>query len=139
MDWAVVHACKMPCHQVAVGYTKEITATSPRYLVYERGADLFLNLVDAPLPLFQMATFHAVLAFCAKPRGGQLLFHCNEGRSRAPSLALLHLAKNAHRVNATTYAAACQDFLKLYPAYAPGKGIAQYLATHWEACIEGTV
>lgn len=49
---AVVHACKSPCHQNAVGYRGKLSATHPNYLVLENDNDLFLNIIDPPVPLF---------------------------------------------------------------------------------------
>ncbi len=47
-DWAIIHACKSPCHQGAVGYIGNLDRTHPNYLVLESGSDLFLNMIDPP-------------------------------------------------------------------------------------------
>jgi len=131
--WAVVHACKSPCHQHALGYSKNLPPTHPNYLVFERGADLFLNIIDPPVPLFQPPLFVETLRFshAHAAAGRQLLFHCNQGQSRAPSLAMLHLAKNLRLLDATSYGAAASEFVQLYPSYMPGRGIQVYLEQHW--------
>jgi len=52
-------------------------------------------MIDPPEPLFMMPIFTEFLKF-AKDKwdsGKKLLIHCNRGESRAPSLALLFLAK----------------------------------------------
>ena len=97
--------------------------------MFERGADLFLNIIDPPLPLFTAPLFVEALRFCQAhaAAGRQLLFHCNQGQSRAPSLALLHLAKNLRLLDATSYEAAAREFGRVYPSYTPGRGIQLYL------------
>ena len=32
-DWAVIHACKSPCHQRALGYRGSLPKNHPNYLV----------------------------------------------------------------------------------------------------------
>lgn len=133
-DLAVVHACKSPCHQVAVGYSGKLPNTHPNYLVLERGNDLFLNIIDPPVPLFMPALFTVFLEFADKHwgQGRKLLIHCNQGESRAPSLAMLFLAKGISTIADTSYAAARAEFEKLYPRYNPGKGIETYFSKNWD-------
>ena len=99
-EWAVVHACKSPCHQRAVGYQGSLVSSHANYLVLNRGRDLYLNLIDPPKPLFMPASFIAFLGFADAEwtAGRKLLIHCNLGESRAPSLALLFLAKRLSEV-----------------------------------------
>ena len=132
-DWAVIHACKFPCHRAAVGYATKIARTHPYYLVMEREQNLYLNIIDPEEPLFMLPLFTNSLEFSRRceAAGKKLLFHCNKGDSRAPSLALLHLAKNRGVLNATSFDTAKLDFRELYPMYAPGLGIQRYLREHW--------
>jgi len=133
--WAVVHACKHPCHVAAVGYSGSLPSGHPHYLVFESGDDLMLNIIDPPIPLFKPELFAAFLSF-AKHKTEErrlLLIHCNQGESRAPSLALLFLAKVAHAIPDDSYASARADFEKLFPAYRPGRGIQTYLNANWQA------
>lgn len=131
---AVIHACKHPCHRNALGYSKSLPATHPNYLVCERGADLFLNMIDPEASLFMPPLFVETLRFsrmhAAERR--QLLFHCNQGESRAPSLALLHLSKNLGVIDGASFAKAAAEFVRLYPLYRPGRGIQTYLGQHWD-------
>ncbi len=131
--WAVIHACKSPCHQQALGYRGSLPKHHPHYLVYERGSDLFLNMIDPNEPLFMPPLFIASLDFIethiAKRK---VLIHCNLGLSRSPSLALLYLAKRAKVINGKSYEEATKDLIKLYPNYLPRKGIAHYLDLHWK-------
>ena len=130
---AVVHACKSPCHQHAVGYRGNLANTHPNYLVLEKENDLFLNIIDPPVPLFMPPLFTAFLEFSNKHwgQGKKLLIHCNQGESRAPSLALLFLAKGVSVIPDTSYEAARIDFEKLYPKFNPGKGIETYFSKNW--------
>jgi len=55
--WATVHACKSPCHQRAVGYRKSLSSSHPNYLVLEEAPNLYLNMIDPPVPLFMPPLF----------------------------------------------------------------------------------
>jgi hypothetical protein len=130
---AIVHACKSPCHQGAVGYRGNLPSTHPNYLALEQEYDLFLNIIDPPVPLFMPPLFTEFLAFANKhwSQGRKLLIHCNQGESRAPSLAMLFLAKSVFAIPDTSYEVARLEFEKLYPRYNPGKGIATYFSKNW--------
>ncbi|MFH1679083.1 MAG: hypothetical protein ABIH26_00385 [Candidatus Eisenbacteria bacterium] len=132
-EWAVVHACKSPCHQRAVGYRGSLSPHHPNYLVLERGGDLYLNMIDPPVPLFMPPLFTSFLAFASRhsKSGKKILIHCNLGESRAPSLALLFLAKCTGMISNDSYAAARAEFVPLCPGYTPGLGIQMYLTQHW--------
>jgi hypothetical protein len=131
-DWVVVHACKFPCHQKAVGYHGNFSPRHPNYLVLERGTHLFLNMIDPDTPLFKLPLIDSALSFIDRyfPTR-KVLIHCNKGNSRAPSLALLYLAKRARVINSESYATAAKDFRTKYPSYQPGRGIQIYLTEHW--------
>jgi len=130
---AVIHACKSPCHQGAVGYRGKLPSTHPNYLVLEQEYNLFLNIIDPPVPLFMPPLFTEFLAFANKhwSQGRKLLIHCNQGESRAPSLAMLFLAKGVFAIPDTSYEVARSEFEKLYPRYNPGKGIETYFSKNW--------
>ena len=132
-SWAVIHACKYPCHRDAVGYTKKISPNHPNYLVLERGLNLYLNIIDPDQPLFMPPLFIETIRFSRMHADSarNLLFHCNQGDSRAPSLAMLHLAKNLGVLDSSSYDLAVADFAEMYPRYNPGLGIRTYLREHW--------
>jgi hypothetical protein len=131
-DWVVVHACKYPCHQKAVGYHGNLSHTHPNYLVLERGSHLFLNMIDPDTPLFKPALFDSALSFIDRYLPTRkVLIHCNKGNSRAPSLALLYLTKRARVINSENYATAAKVFRTKFPSYQPGRGIQIYLTEHW--------
>ena len=132
-ELAVVHACKSPCHQRAVGYRGNLPATHSNYLVLERGHDLYLNIIDPPVPLFKPMLFSSFLTFANRhwSSGARLLIHCNQAESRAPTLALLFLSKHLRVIPDESFAAARASFLSKYPTYNPGIGIQRYLNEHW--------
>lgn len=130
---AVVHACKHPCHVTAVGYSGSLPSSHPHYLVLRRGHDLYLNLIDPPAPLFKLESFAAFMAFAreALGAGSRLVIHCNQGESRAPTLALLVLAKELATIRSGSYEEAAEDFRAIAPWYRPGRGIATFVSRNW--------
>lgn len=133
VDCAVVHGCKDPCHRRAVGYVGSLAKNHPEYLMREEADDLWLNLIDPPVPLFQAETFLRFLAFAGAhyDRGAAVLIHCNQGESRSASLALLLLAKHLHALPENTYDAARSAYEALDGSYRPGAGIARFLSEQW--------
>ncbi|USD22149.1 hypothetical protein MJO52_03160 [Microbulbifer variabilis] len=132
-DVAVVHACKSPCHQGRVGYRGKLPSDHPNYLVLEDEYDLFLNIIDPPVPLFKPPLFSHFMDYAIKhwSAGRKLIIHCNQGESRAPSLAMLFLAKGASVIDNTSFDSARLMFEELYPRYNPGKGIETYFSKNW--------
>lgn len=131
-DWAVVHACKFPCHQKAVGYSGNLSRKHPNYLFLKRGTHLLLNMIDPNTPLFKPPLFDSALSFMDRYfLTHKVLIHCNKGNSRAPSLALLYLSKCIQVINSESYATAAKDFRTKFPGYQPGRGIQTYLIKHW--------
>jgi hypothetical protein len=132
-ELVVVHACKSPCHQRSVGYTGSLSSQHSNYLALVQAYDLYLNIIDPPVPLFKRESFTQFLEFGSKhyDRGGSLLIHCNRGESRAPSLALVFLAKHLKAIPSDSYEAAKQAFSSLYAGYRPGLGIQKFLETNW--------
>ena len=131
---ACVHANKHPCHLSAVGYKGSLPKDHPEYLVARRGLDLYLNVIDAPLPtLFRLEPFQAALNFIdEQQRIREVAGHCNQGLSRAPAIAALWLAKRAKVIAGGSWPEAKAAFLKWMPAFSPGAGIDAFLATRWE-------
>lgn len=131
--WAIVHACKIPCHQRAVGYKGSLPSSHQNYLVLEKANDLYLNIIDPSAPLFMPPLFTSFLKFATShwEKGKRILIHCNQGESRAPSLALLFLAKHRKEIADTSFDEAKLDFQTIYSYYQPGQGILIYLRKHW--------
>lgn len=132
--WAVIHACKSPCHQRVLRYKGNLSEGHPNYLIYEKSNHLFLNIIDPPTPLFKAQLFTRSLDFIGdRFPERKVLIHCNNGLSRAPSIALLFLAKRIRKIANESYMLAATDFKKLYPCYQPGRGIVCYLLQNWSS------
>lgn len=141
-DWAVVQACKEPYHRQALGNYKGMGAPRDHkeYLfAYRQDGDcrrLILNMVDAPKPeFFADAMVEEAMTFLSKCMSGEFktLIHCNQGGSRAPSLALLYLRRNDPEWMSPelSFEEAEDMFRGLYPPYDPAAGIRAYVENHW--------
>jgi predicted protein tyrosine phosphatase len=115
-----------------VGYTTAtISKKHPNYLVLERGHHLYLNLIDPPQPLFMMPSFAAFLLFVDREiTDREVLIHCNQGESRAPSLTLLYMAKRLGMLPSDSYASADDAFRAKF-SYNPTSGIRIWLTNNW--------
>ena len=135
-DWVVVHACKHPCHQRAVGYRGNLNKNHPNYLILEEEKHLYLNMVDMNTMLSHEYTepiVKAALNFIERNINSKnVLIHCNLGRSRSPALAMLFLAKRKNILPKDSYKEAKREFMKLFPNYVPGIGIDSYLSKYWD-------
>lgn len=133
---AVVHACKHPCHQNAVGYSGSLPQSHPEYLVSSREPDLYLNIVDMDRKLSHEYTepiVSATLDFIEeKIESNDVLVHCNKGRSRSPALAMLFLGKRTDEFSDSSYRDAKHAFKDIYPRYQPGRGVEAYLRDYWD-------
>lgn len=131
--WAVIHACKSPCHQTAVGYKGSLQSSHANYLILEKERDLYMNLIDPPVPLFKPESFDRYLRFATRhwQSGASLVIHCNKGESRPPSLALLFLTKHVRLIKSDSFDDAKEHFTKIYPEYLPGIGIQTFLRENW--------
>lgn len=132
-DWAVVHACKHPCHARAVGYRGSLSSNHPDYLLRQEDRHLYMNLIDPEAPLFMEESFIGFRSFASEydTADTKILIHCNQGRSRAPSLALLFLAKERGDIPDGSYEAAGRAYENLDPSYAPGTGIQKFFRDNW--------
>lgn len=136
-NWFIIHAAKEPWHRDALGYTgRGAPPNDPEYLVAKRPGELMLNLVDMPVlkeqytnPIFE-AAFEAIDRAFAE--GKKVLVHCNEGKSRAPTIALLWLGSAAlEDYHDKTFEQAVEKFRELYPEYEPGAGVEAYARARW--------
>lgn len=130
---AVVHCVKDPCHS-RVARTRKLDKQHANYLAFEFPGDLYLNMIDPDKPLFQPGTFERFMDFMRRHRDDeQVLIHCNQGHSRAPSLAMLWLAKGLHEIPDESYDVARDSFEKKFPEMmnTEGKGIETYMREHW--------
>ncbi|MGL4524293.1 MAG: dual specificity protein phosphatase family protein [Spirochaetia bacterium] len=124
--WVTVHACQS-CYDGAI-----ITDTS-RTLFFEKSCDLYLDLLDIQDILKKDTHPMVVAAFNfidIHIEDKNVLIHCNFGASRSPSIAFLYLCKKG--VLQGSYLRAMDQFLRLYPSYHPGSGMARYCQEYWK-------
>lgn len=132
--WFVVHACKEPYHRQALGYTgRAAPKDHPEYLMARRDGRLILNLVDVDdvkfvSPLIIDAALGDIHHNLMSKR---VLVHCNQGLSRSPSIGFLYLAKFSDVFKEQGYDGALRHFQRLYPPFAPAKGMADYIRLNW--------
>lgn len=132
--WFVIHACKEPYHRAALGYTSHgAPKGDPEYLFARRGGTLALNLVDAADPAYIppaviAAALEAITAHIGKVK---VLVHCNQGRSRSPTIALLWMALATEAFDDLTYDQAASAFTYHYPPFAPNSGMAGFARLVW--------
>ncbi len=132
---AIIHACKDPCHKVAVGYSGALDKQHPHYLIYRRGNHLYLNMIDSYNPLFYFDLFRVAQDFIEEYIGKmQVIVHCNGGVSRSPSIVLHYMVRN-NLLPKATYREAALAFQARYP-YNPGIGIQRFFAANWSMFID---
>lgn len=133
-DWAIIHACKHPCHIKAVEYKGNLPQSHPNYLIFENNKHLVLNMVDMEQELHPKYTnpiMSAAMIFIEKYiEMNKILIHCNQGQSRSPSIALIYIARKSI-INNESFSTAAKEFIQLYQYYQPGRGIAAYMNRNW--------
>lgn len=88
-------------------------------------------MVDPPVPLFRHEIFQVFFEFVDRQIAQQpVIIHCNQSMSRAPSLAMLYMAKRLKLLPDTDYTLARQEFEKRFP-YSSGLGIESFLSSEW--------
>ena len=129
LSWMILQCAKEPWHREALGYTgRGAPKDHKEYLWAHRDRRLILNMVDAPLAAF----FHPVmmeegLNFMRTMLvyGHKVLVHCNQGNSRAPSMALIYMRR--HGLVDPEFEIALEQFRSIYPSYSPGMGMLNYV------------
>jgi predicted protein tyrosine phosphatase len=131
--WAIVHAAKEPYHRKFVGYvSRGAPQDNPEYLSARRGDRLAMNLIDADTMQYvsnQIMDEAVIFVRQKLEEGKKVLIHCNEGCSRAPTLAMLVLAAQLH----PEFSEAVNAFKKRYVDYNPKSGVFEYAKSHWPA------
>jgi len=131
-DWFVVHACRNPCYCNACGTPDP---NGPDYLSKQVGQHLYLNIIDPPsAALFYRKTFDDFLLFAKRAQAGKkpFLIHSNQGHSRAPTLAILFLAKSLRKLPDTSFDDAVDAFEVIVgQPYVAAEGIQTWMREHW--------
>ncbi|WP_263385991.1 dual specificity protein phosphatase family protein [Granulicella arctica] len=134
-EWAVVHACKEPHHRKALGYTgRAVDKSHPEYLIARRGNRLILNLVDVADPRWiDDSIMNAAIQFIQENLQNvrSVLVHCNQGCSRAPSIAMLYLGTYTDQLPRDSFERALAVFKEKYPLFAPAGGVYGFLKNQW--------
>ncbi len=136
-QWSVVFAARDPWHRKLLGYTgRGCPSDHPEYLMARRGNRLYLNLFDGDDPKYVNRTMiDAAVAFIhqqraelsAPDKAEAVLVCCNQGGSRAPTIALLALAREYPE----GFDDAVAKFTEAYPLYNPAKGMREFARIHW--------
>lgn len=135
-DWFVVHACKEPYHRKALGYTgRSAPKDSPYYLfLYDIHNHLILNIVDAPDPcFFNDVMIDEAIKYCLEGlvKQKKVLIHCNQGESRAPTIALMVLRKL--KIAPSDFEDAIDYLKSIYECFSPNNGILEYARSRWDS------
>lgn len=138
-EWAILHCCKNPFHCEMVGYKGNLPKTHPNYAFIINDNRMALNLVDMDnynydeiWHNFFIHIFNNAFNFIDKQilLGKKILIHCNQGESRAPSVALLYLiSKGQHE---DTFENTVKSFKTKYPLYNPKAGIYGNIRDSWQ-------
>ena len=144
LNFAILGACKEPLHRRYAkmrgedkpGYTmRSMPSDEPEYLWAERDHALYLNLVDAREPkYFSKYVFEKALSFIENEiaNGRKVLIVCNQGESRAPSIALLYLIEHGYFDKCECFYEVVREFKdKYYENYNPGSGIYEFCKEYW--------
>jgi len=114
---AIIHACKSPC----------FVLKGNSFDVVEGELDLYLNMIDPDKPMFSLNLFTSAIEFIDKYIGNRdVIIHCNQGKSRSASIAMLYLFSDE------TYRNAQDSIQEVYPYYDPSLGIDIFLEQNWE-------
>jgi hypothetical protein len=134
--WYVISAAKEPWHREALGYTgRGAPKEHPEYLMARRDRRLILNLVDVNNVDFIRKEIMDIAIHdigTELEKGNKVLVHCNQGGSRAPTIALLWLHAHDPEYAGLDYDGAVEKFREVYPDFAPAKGMEGYARQHWE-------
>lgn len=133
-EWYIISAAKEPWHRQALGYTgRGAPNDHPEYLIARRPRRTILNLVDTADPAYIRPEIidAAIADIDAMRMDHEILIHCNQGQSRAPTIAMLYLGQHDERFQHLNYDDAVAEFTKIYPPYAPAKGMADYARANW--------
>lgn len=143
-SWFIISAAKEPWHRQALGYTgRAAPKEHPEYLAAYRTRHMIMNLVDPndakwiPHELVDAA----IDEIAAKLEDGfEVLVHCNQGESRAPSIALLYLlTEGREEFNGCENGDEVMDVFRqeFYEDYNPSDGFAQFIRGNWQTFWKG--
>ncbi len=137
-EFCILSAAKEPWHRRALGYTgRSAPKTHPEYLYAHRPSRLILNLVDAReenARYIYDEILHTAVDYIEANKDKLVFVHCNEGKSRAPSIVLMYFLKHTQAMEqCDTFEEVEGLFKSWYPEYAPN-GIRVKVKEFWDLC-----
>lgn len=142
--WFVISAAKEPWHREALGYSgRGAPKDSPEYLCAFRPRHMIMNLIDpndakwVPRELIDAALDEIDTAL---DDGFEVLVHCNQGESRAPSIALLYLLSQGRaEFEGCENGDEVMDVFRteFYEDYNPSDGFSQFIRENWQSYMRG--
>lgn len=120
-------------HRSMLGYTSLGAPKGKDYLFARRGDVMALNLIDVEDPdLIPDDVLEAGVAFINEMMlaGKKILVHCNAGRSRGPTMALLYMRSVGEAPQ--PFNRAKHIFHTLYPPYSPAHGMEYHARRLWD-------
>lgn len=143
----IISAAKEPWHRRALGYTgRAAPKEHPEYLIAFRPRRVILNLVDPndakwiPRELIAAAIDEVANGL---DDGMEVLVHCNQGESRAPSIVLLYLLTCPGKWSSAFETCENGDEVidlfreEFYPDYNPSEGFTQFIRDNWASYYVG--
>jgi hypothetical protein len=130
---SILHATKT-WHREFVGYeTYACPKDCPEYLFAQRGHEMALNMVDGVRPNNVMVQAGLRFLHREAAKGRPVLIHCNEGKSRAPMMAMLYTSTLYPVVTdfEIEYPAWKACFQTLYPPMQMHPKLERFLMENW--------
>lgn len=136
----IISAAKEPWHRQALGYTgRGAPKEDPEYLIAFRPRHVILNLVDPnDAKWIPREVINAALDEIATglDDGLEVLVHCNQGESRAPTIGLLFLLTQSESNGIFLGCENADEVIdtfkeRVYPDYNPSEGFKQFLRENW--------
>lgn len=122
----VVHAAKEPFHRKLVGFSG--SKCPPNKYFYEEGRRCSLCIIDFPKKFqwewFPVEMLKATMKFIdnSLAQGNKVFIHCNQGLSRAPSIAFMYMVSRK-LIDTISFEDDLRSFVDLYPKYNPAEAI----------------
>lgn len=140
--FSILGACKYPLHQENArlmghdkpGYLK-IPQNEPEYLYAYRDHSLYLNLIDGDDWRWiadNMIDVAIQFIHSETSAGHKVFIACNSAESRSPSIAFMYMIDCGLFDECNSFEEAYKGFQRMYPFYAPQKGIADYTKNYFE-------
>src|ERR1039458_9546391 len=120
-------------HRAELKYTGQSAPKGEQYYYVDRGNKRHLNLIDPDSPqLIPKQVINAGLEWITtymEDDISPILVHCNQGKSRSPSLVLAYLRTVGEMPNG--FLQSEKKFKTIYPPYDPMQGIQSFMQFNW--------